>query len=94
MTGPPAFERAVRVQMNTLEWAVMVLPCLWLAAGFVSDSAAAAVGGLWLAARVVYAVAYQCDPRRRGPAFLVSALAFGALGLMAGFGVLRSLFGA
>ena len=35
VTGHPVFERLYRVQMNTLEWAVMTLPCLWIAAAYV-----------------------------------------------------------
>ena len=31
MTGHPEFERAVRVQMNTIEQFVIFLPLLWLA---------------------------------------------------------------
>ena len=43
-TGDPAFERAFRVQMNTLENTVMFLPALWLFAAFVSEVWAAALG--------------------------------------------------
>ena len=34
VAGHPAFERAYRVQMNTLENTVMFLPVLWLAANY------------------------------------------------------------
>jgi glutathione S-transferase len=94
VTGHPDFERAYRVQMNTLEWAVMVLPCLWIAAAFVGDGVAAVCGTVWICARVWYAVAYRRDPGSRGAGFLLAALAFGTLGLIAGFGVLRALLGA
>ena len=33
-SGHPAFERAFRVQMNTLEATMMFLPLLWLAAHY------------------------------------------------------------
>ena len=91
VSGHPAYERAYRIQMNTLEWAVMTLPCLWVFAAFVSDPWAAALGGAWLVARVAYAFAYQRDPASRGPAFVLAGLSFGALGLGAGAGVLRAL---
>ncbi len=93
VTGHPDFERAYRVQMNTLEWVVMVLPCLWIAAAFVGDGVAAVLGVLWIGARAWYAVAYRRDPSSRGAGFLVAALAFGVLGLVAGFDVLRALLG-
>ncbi len=43
MVGDPEFERAVRIQANTLEWMPVFLPSLWLAAIYVSDPAAAAL---------------------------------------------------
>lgn len=82
VTGHEMFERAYRIQMNTLENAVLVLPALWLYAGFIGDRGAAAMGGVWLVARIWYAVAYQKDPAKRGPAFGLSMLAFA--GLVAG----------
>ena len=65
VAGHPAFERLYRVQMNTLEWAVMTLPCLWIAAAYVSDALAAGLGGLWLLGRIAYALAYAADPAKR-----------------------------
>ncbi len=35
-TGHPQFDRTFRVQMNTLENAVLFLPALWLFAAYVS----------------------------------------------------------
>ncbi|MBL8480796.1 MAG: MAPEG family protein [Rhodocyclaceae bacterium] len=92
VSGHPMFERALRIQMNTLEWTLMTLPCMWLFAAYLSDTWAAGIGGFWLAARIAYAILYQRDPARRGTPFLLSSLAFGALGLGAGYGVLRALW--
>lgn len=83
-TGHPMLERAFRVQMNTLENVVLVLPLLWLFAVYASNCWAAGLGALWLAARVWYAVAYMKDPETRGPAFgtsmaVVSVLLLGSL---------------
>ncbi len=44
-TGHPDFERAFRVQANTLEHIVLMLPALWLYAAYQSELWAAA-GGL------------------------------------------------
>lgn len=44
--------------MNTLEWAVMTLPCLWICAAYVNDAVAAGLVACGLAGRVGYAVAY------------------------------------
>ncbi|MDD2989756.1 MAG: MAPEG family protein [Zoogloea sp.] len=94
VTGHPVFERLYRVQMNTLEWAVMTLPCLWIAATYVSDVGAAGLGLVWWLGRIAYALAYAADPAKRARGFTVGALAFGALGLMAGGGVIWQLIGA
>jgi glutathione S-transferase len=88
-TGDPAFERIFRVQMNTLENAVAFLPALWLFAAFVSEIWSAALGGVWLAARVWFAVAYQKNPVKRGPPFGLSMLVFAVLTLGAAWGVIR-----
>lgn len=88
-TGDPAFERAFRVQMNTLENTVAFLPALWLFAAFVSEVWAAALGAVWLAARFWYVVAYQQDAAKRGPPFGLSMLAFVILTVGAAWGVVK-----
>jgi glutathione S-transferase len=89
-SGHPAFERAFRVQMNTLENAVAFLPALWLFAVYVSSAWAATLGAVWLVGRVWYAAAYQRDAASRGAPFLVAAIAFMALALGAVVGVGRT----
>ena len=81
VSGHPVFESAYRVQMNTLEQAVIFLPLLWLAAGYGWLRAAPILGVVWLLARVWYMVAYMRAPRSRGPAFALSF--FASLGLLA-----------
>ena len=91
VSGHEMFERAYRIQMNTLENAAMMLPALWVNAGFISDRGAAALGAVWLASRIWYALAYQKEPAKRGPAFGVSMAAFTLLWLVAIFGIGRLL---
>lgn len=87
ISGDPAFERAWRVQMNTLENAVMFIPALWLASQYVDPLWAGIAGLIWLAGRVWYALAYLRDPTRRGPGYMVSMIAWAALMLMAAGGM-------
>lgn len=87
MTGDPALERAIRVQMNTIESTVAFLPALWLFAAFVSEVWAAALGAAWIAARVWYAAAYLEDAAKRGPGFGLSMLVFVVLFFGAAWGV-------
>ncbi|MCF8210153.1 MAG: MAPEG family protein [Rhodoferax sp.] len=91
VSGHERFERAYRVQMNTLENAAIVLPVMWVNAGFISDRGAAALGAIWLVARIWYALAYLKEPTMRGPAFVLSMVALTLLWLAAAFGVVRVL---
>jgi hypothetical protein len=90
-TGHRQFEIAYRIQMNTLENVVAFLPLLWLFAAYLEARWATALGVMWLAGRIWYAVGYARDPRLRGRGYLVSMLAFGALGVGATIGVVRAV---
>lgn len=91
VTGDPLLERALRVQMNAVETAPALLIGLWLAALWMSDPWAAAIGLVWLAARVVYLLSYMADPASRGPAFGVQFLAILTLIGMGLVGVVMAL---
>jgi len=91
ITGDPGFERAYRVQMNTLEQTVMFLPTLWLAANFGFSGWAGIAGLIWLVGRAWYAIAYLRDASKRGPGFMVAMLAWLALLIMAVIGVARAM---
>ncbi|MBR1133756.1 MAPEG family protein [Bradyrhizobium iriomotense] len=82
MSGHPDFERAFRIQMNTLEWMPIVLPALWLFAAYISDAIAAGLGAVWIIGRVVYFIGYSQAAAKRGPGFAIQALA--AMALWAG----------
>jgi len=86
-TGAPGFERAYRVQMNTLEQLVVFLPALWLAARHWSPVLVALVGLVFIVGRALYASAYARDPARRGPGFMVTAAASGTLIAAAAVGI-------
>ena len=66
-TGHPTFERAYRVQMNTLEQMGIFLPLLWLTAFYpiAIGWIAPLVGLIWVIGRVVYLRAYMKDPESR-----------------------------
>jgi glutathione S-transferase len=89
MSGDPAFMRAYRVHMNTVEGAVLFLPALWLFAAFVSGAWAAVLGAAWLAARLWYALVYLNDPARRLVPYFTALSAFGVLYFGAAWGMLK-----
>ena len=79
MSGHPDFERAFRIQMNTLEWMPIFLPSLWLFAIYISDAIAAGVGAVWIIGRIVYFMGYSQAAAKRGPGFAIQATAAIAL---------------
>lgn len=91
VSGHPTFERAYRVQMNTLESTVMFLPSLWLAVHFGYVLWAGVAGLVWVAGRIWYALAYLQDAKKRGPGYMVSMVGWAALMVMAALGLGRAV---
>lgn len=71
-TGNEVFERYYRVQMNTLELMVVLLPAMWMAATYWDTRWVAAAGAVYLAGRVIYLRAYTRDPAGRALGFMLS----------------------
>jgi glutathione S-transferase len=81
-SGHPDFERAFRIQANTLEWMPIFLPALWLFAIYIGDAIAAGIGAVWIIGRVVYFIGYSKAAAKRGPGFAIQGIA--AIALWAG----------
>jgi glutathione S-transferase len=84
--GNADFERAFRVQQNTLEWMPIFLPLLWFFVLYVNDWGAALLGLVWIGGRVLYINGYSAAADKRHRGFAVQASACGALffGTLAG----------
>jgi glutathione S-transferase len=91
ISGHPAFERAYRVQMNTLESTVMFLPTLWLAVHYGYVLWAGVAGLVWVLGRVWYALAYLQDAKKRGAGYMVSMVGWAVLAVMAAVGWVRAI---
>ena len=89
--GHPDFDRAYRVQANTLEWMPIFLPTLWLTALYVGDRWAALGGAVWIVGRVLYIQGYLQAASKRGPGFGIQAAAAAGLWIAALVGVVRAL---
>ena len=74
ITGHEMFERYFRVQMNTLELLILLLPALWIATAYVADYWVALLGAVYLIGRFVYLRAYVAEPSKRSVGFSLSAL--------------------
>lgn len=79
VTGHDIFERYYRVQMNTLELLVPLVPAMYLAARYWSPLWVAAAGGVFIVGRFVYLRAYVSDPKTRSLGYALSALPLLAL---------------
>jgi glutathione S-transferase len=73
ITGNDVFERHFRVQQNTLELVVILVPGLYLFSNYFSPLLAAVLGAIYLIGREVYARAYVKDPAKRSAGFGMSA---------------------
>ena len=90
--GAADFERAFRVQQNTLEQLVLFVPALWLFSLFISPLWGAGIGLVWIIGRIVYAVSYVRDPERRLLGFAIGWASALILLIGALVGVVRALW--
>lgn len=70
--GHPEFERAYRVQANTLERLIVALPALWIYAYTFSSKWALAAAAVWVVGRIIYAFCYMKEPNWRGAGMLIT----------------------
>ena len=66
VTGHDLFERTYRVQMNTLELLIVLIPSLMIAAKYWSPMILAGLGCVYLIGRVVYYIQYTDPSKDRG----------------------------
>jgi uncharacterized membrane protein YecN with MAPEG domain len=93
-SGPEAFERVYRVQMNTLEQLVFFLPALWLCAFYMPKPwLVGGFGAGWILGRILYAVGYYHDASKRFPGFIIALFSANALLLAGLFGIIESING-
>lgn len=91
MTGDADFERALRVQQNTLEQMVFFLPALWLFSFYVNPLWGALLGAIWLVGRIAYAWGYYQAAEKRMIGFGISSFSSMVLLLGSLLGIILSL---
>lgn len=89
VAGHELFERAYRVQMNTLELMVAFLPALYIAAKYWPQSWVAGAGAVFLVGRLIYWRSYTAAPASRGLGFALSMLPIMALVIASLAAILR-----
>lgn len=90
VSGHEMFERAYRVQMNTLELMVVFVPALFIAAQYWPQAWPAGAGVVYLVGRFIYWYSYMKAPASRELGFGLSMLPILALLIGALAGILRS----
>jgi glutathione S-transferase len=79
ITGDENFERVFRTHQNTLEQLAIFLPSLWLFSIFNNPVWGAAIGGVWVLGRIVYAWGYYTAAEKRSAGSGIATLAMLAL---------------
>ncbi len=82
VSGPLEFECAYRVQVNTLEQAIVFFPLLYIATAYFRTLAwlPAVFGLIWIVGRFLYLQGYMAAPDKRGTGFVITAV--GTVGLL------------
>ncbi|RBP51533.1 MAPEG family protein [Arenicella xantha] len=92
MTGDEAFEKRLRVQLNTLEQMAIALPAMWLCATYFRVDVAAVAGLVYLIGRFLYSIGYlSASASKRGPGMGLTMLS--SIVMLGGtlFGAIRAL---
>jgi uncharacterized membrane protein YecN with MAPEG domain len=92
ITGNEIFERLFRIQMNTLEQLIGLIPGLYLYSRYFSPYVAAALGVVYLLGRELYAFTYARDPTKRAVGYGLTFLPMVILLVGGLIGAVRALF--
>jgi glutathione S-transferase len=90
--GHPEFDRAYRVQLNTLEQMGIFLPFLWVAAFYPIGWVwlAPLMGFVWLIGRILYMRGYMADPGKRLVGAMIGGLSSMVMFIIAAIGVVQA----
>ena len=90
--GDEAWNRLFRIQQNTLEQLIILVPATYAFAYYLSELWVLLPGLVFIFARFLYSAEYVKDPKTRGPGMGLTLLANVVLLLGALFGLLRVMF--
>ncbi len=90
--GDETWERLFRVQQNTMEQLILLIPASYAFAYYMSPDWVLLPGGIFIIGRFLYSAEYVKDPKSRGPGMGLTLLANVVLLLGALFGLLRFMF--
>lgn len=84
-SGNDMFDRHFRVHMNSLEQHIVFFPMLAACAFTGTPIIAAALGAVYLLGRILYAIGYVKDPKKRGKGMMTGFFAVIGLMLVTGY---------
>ena len=90
--GDPGFECLFRVQQNTMEQLIVMIPATFAFAAYMSAKWAWVPGAVFIIGRFLYSAEYLKDPKTRTPGMVLTMLANVVLVLGALFGLAKGLF--
>ena len=90
--GDETWNRLFRVQQNTMEQLLVLIPATYASAYYLSGLWVLAPGVLFIFARFLYSAEYLKDPKTRTPGMALTMLANVVLVLGALFGLLKLMF--
>ena len=90
--GDETWERLFRVQQNTMEQLVMLIPASYAFAYYLSPVWVLVPGAIFIIGRFIYSAEYLKDPKSRAPGMSLTLLANASLILGALFGLLKGMF--
>lgn len=90
--GDETWERLFRVQQNTMEQLLIMIPATFAFAYYLSGLWALVVGAIFIIGRFLYSAEYLKDPKSRAPGMMVTLLSNVVLVLGALIGLLMKMF--
>jgi len=90
--GDETWERLFRVQQNTMEQLLIMIPATFAFAYYLSGLWALVVGAIFIIGRFLYSAEYLKDPKSRAPGMTVTLLSNVVLVLGALIGLLMKMF--
>ena len=91
-SGDENFERVFRVQQNTMEQLIVLIPASYAFAVYLSEVWVVIPGAVFIIGRILYSAEYLKDPKTRSPGMGLTMLANVVLILGALFGLLKGMF--
>ena len=90
--GDETWERLFRVQQNTIEQLIILIPASYAFAYYMNSFWVLVPGAVFIIGRFIYSAEYLKDPKTRAPGMSLTLAANAALILGALFGLLKGMF--